>query len=330
MFWRRLVLLLGAIRAERMIEPLRNPQVLRQGAAVAVCFAAATVSLPVIAERGAAQRAEGDWAARAGSYRGHAATSSLQAAAPVRLAVRPTKAGYAAAGEVSLGEEAFEESAALSVTPISVPQVNLAGLRPFRPAILRQTRAQAEAQACLAEAIYYEARGESLVGQYAVAEVVMNRVRSSAYPDSVCDVVQQGQHLSTGCQFTFTCDGSRTVAPRGPSWDRARLVASQVLMGWTRPLTRRATHYHTDEVNPFWSASLVETTRIGAHIFYRFPTRAERERRVLDASLQAASFAPEVTLPEPEAEAVAPEVAGAVLSQLEPPALQPAQPRRLS
>lgn len=124
---------------------------------------------------------------------------------------------------------------------------------------------------CLAEAVYYEARSEDTVGQLAVAEVVMNRVANPHYPKTVCGVVFQGQYRETGCQFTFTCDGSRAVRPYGVSWDRARDIALHVLLGLNTPVTNKATHYHTDYVNPYWAAGMVETKVIGTHIFYRFP-----------------------------------------------------------
>lgn len=124
---------------------------------------------------------------------------------------------------------------------------------------------------CLSEAIYHEARSEDTLGQMAVAEVVMNRVANPHYPKTVCGVVFQGQYRETGCQFTFTCDGSRAVKPLGVEWDRARDIALHVLLGLNTPVTNKATHYHTDYVNPYWAAGLVETKIIGTHIFYRFP-----------------------------------------------------------
>ncbi len=129
---------------------------------------------------------------------------------------------------------------------------------------------QSEAD-CLAEAIYYEARSENVKGQMAVAEVVMNRVKDPRFPKTVCAVVYQGRYRDTGCQFTFTCDGSLNNPPQGESWDRARAIALHVVMGLNTPITNKATHYHTDYVNPYWKAGLVETAEIGTHIFYRFP-----------------------------------------------------------
>ena len=105
---------------------------------------------------------------------------------------------------------------------------------------------------CLSEAVYYEARSEDTIGQMAVAEVVMNRVRDPRFPKTICDVVYQGQYRDTGCQFTFTCDGSLRHKPSGDAWDRAKDVALHVMLGLNTPVTNKATHYHTDYVNPYW------------------------------------------------------------------------------
>lgn len=140
---------------------------------------------------------------------------------------------------------------------------------------------------CLAEAVYYEARSESVRGQMAVAEVVMNRVNDSRFPKTVCGVVYQGQTREVGCQFTFTCDGSLRVKPSGPAWDRARDIALHVAMGLNTPVTNHATHYHTDYVNPYWSPGMVKTATVGQHIFYRFPrTAAEWAHARLALGLQ--------------------------------------------
>ena len=123
---------------------------------------------------------------------------------------------------------------------------------------------------CLAEAIYYEARSESEDGQRAVAQVVLNRVRSPAYPGSVCGVVYQGpMRAGGGCQFTFTCDGSLRIAPSGPGWDRARHIAAAALAGSVYAPVGYATHYHTQQVVPTWAYKLVKANVIGSHSFYR-------------------------------------------------------------
>ena len=123
---------------------------------------------------------------------------------------------------------------------------------------------------CLTSAIYYEASQEPLAGQQAVAQVVLNRVRHSAYPASVCGVVYQGSTRSTGCQFTFTCDGSLARAPEASAWNRAREVAKAALGGFVQPAVGNATHYHANYVAPYWAPTLAKTAVIGAHIFYRW------------------------------------------------------------
>ncbi|ACT58820.1 cell wall hydrolase [Hirschia baltica] len=141
---------------------------------------------------------------------------------------------------------------------------------------IEEVREQRLEHLCLAEAIYYEARSEELGGQLAVAEVVENRVASDRYPDTVCDVVYQGHTRVTGCQFSFTCDGSLRRKPRGEAWDRSIEVAAFVMMGLSdKTMTGNATHYHTDYVTPYWRSSLIHTETIGTHIFYRIPEAEE-------------------------------------------------------
>jgi len=126
---------------------------------------------------------------------------------------------------------------------------------------------------CLAEAVYYEARSEPRSGQKAVAEVVLNRVKSKHFPNTVCGVVYQGAERTTGCQFSFTCDGSTLKEPRGKAWQRSQDVAAMALTGGFKPFTDRSTHYHTFDVNPHWSSSLKMTKTVGTHKFYRFKPR---------------------------------------------------------
>lgn len=120
----------------------------------------------------------------------------------------------------------------------------------------------------MAQAIVYEAGLEPLAGQQAVAQVILNRARSGVYPKTVCGVVYQGSTRRTGCQFTFTCDGS--LAKRMP--DRitlaARAVAEDALQGRLPDRVGAATHYHASYVSPYWAPSLTRVGRIGAHIFY--------------------------------------------------------------
>lgn len=130
--------------------------------------------------------------------------------------------------------------------------------------------AKARALECLTSAVYYEAGQESTDGQRAVAQVVLNRVRHPAFPGSVCGVVYQGSTRPTGCQFTFTCDGSLARQPMAGAWVRARKVAEAALAGAVYAPAGYATHYHADYVVPYWASSLAKNAVVGAHIFYRW------------------------------------------------------------
>lgn len=126
---------------------------------------------------------------------------------------------------------------------------------------------------CLSEALYFEARGESVEGIFAVGEVILNRVSSADYPNSVCAVINQGTGRKFGCQFTYTCDGiADRIAEQG-AWVRVGKVARILVDGAERPLTDGATHYHTKAVSPSWAKRFPRTATIGSHYFYRQPTR---------------------------------------------------------
>jgi spore germination cell wall hydrolase CwlJ-like protein len=129
---------------------------------------------------------------------------------------------------------------------------------------------RARALECLTSAIYYEAAQEPTDGQRGVAQVILNRVRHPAFPNSVCGVVYEGSTRPTGCQFTFTCDGSMARAPVPALWNRARQVAEAALKGAVYAPVGHATHYHANYVVPYWASSLVKTSVEGAHIFYRW------------------------------------------------------------
>ena len=138
-----------------------------------------------------------------------------------------------------------------------------------RPFFAKAGLGHERALECLAQAVWYEAASESESGQRAVAQVVLNRVAHPSWPASVCGVVYQGSHRDTGCQFTFTCDGSLTRRPAGASWTRARRIAGDALAGSVYAPIGHATHYHTLWVNPAWASSLDHIGTIGAHRFYR-------------------------------------------------------------
>jgi spore germination cell wall hydrolase CwlJ-like protein len=144
--------------------------------------------------------------------------------------------------------------------------------RPFMlpPVTMANLAAHQSAVDCLTAAIYYEAASESDAGQRAVAQVVLNRVRHPAFPKTVCGVVYQGAERRTGCQFSFTCDGSLARIPSRAGWDHARGIAAAALAGYVEPAVGTATHYHTQWVVPYWAWSLDKITVLGAHIFYRW------------------------------------------------------------
>lgn len=135
---------------------------------------------------------------------------------------------------------------------------------------------------CLAEGIYFEARGEPWRGQLAVGRVILNRVQSKHYPNTICDVVYQNSHLHNRCQFSFACDGKADKIRNAKVWFNVRGYAAWLLAN--RPNERErseygvlaslqtATHYHADYVSPNWAKHFELTARIGRHIFYSDPS----------------------------------------------------------
>lgn len=171
---------------------------------------------------------------------------------------------------------AVEPLVVLAMTPDRARAVNAAvpfatgpvlAARPFR-----YTGGEADrerALTCLAGAAWYEA-GDDAVGQRAVVQVVLNRVRHPAYPKTVCGVVFQGAERVTGCQFTFTCDGSLARRPSAAAWERARMSADRALSGLVDQAVGTATSYHTDWVVPYWSSSLDKIAEVHTHLFFRW------------------------------------------------------------
>ena len=155
--------------------------------------------------------------------------------------------------------------------------------------LIENAEFQTREHKCLSQAVFYESRSEGKDGQKAVAEVIQNRVRSKHYPNSICGVVFQGSERNTGCQFSFTCDGSMDRSPKGKTWLRANHIATLAMTGGITPITGGATHYHNLNVQPAWSDTLVMTKQIETHKFYR--TRW-RERPVASASLSVAPPSP--------------------------------------
>jgi spore germination cell wall hydrolase CwlJ-like protein len=188
---------------------------------------------------------------------------TVAAAAPVLNAgVAPVETVSAQAHFTLKPTLAAETVAAVDPSPETVVRdiVN----RPTYQAYLREKN-------CLATAIYFEARGESAVGQRAVAEVVLARTRVEGRPRSVCGVVYEGSTRRTGCQFSFTCDGVPDRVRDFGSWRQAQRIAANVMRtgGKENPVAGGATFYHADYVNPGWASRMVKVAEIGTHIFYR-------------------------------------------------------------
>jgi hypothetical protein len=159
-------------------------------------------------------------------------------------------------------------SAARSRSPSRLQEVERAS------DIASAARAFARERNCLAQAIYFEARGESLMGQSAVAEVVLNRVADPRYPKTICGTVFQNVHMKYSCQFSFACDDIADLTANVAALRIANRLADQFLLDLHRDqLTGTATHYHADYVMPYWAPKLVRVTKIGQHVFYRIPGR---------------------------------------------------------
>ena len=177
-----------------------------------------------------------------------------------------------------------------------------AGANPVAAPFLFKGNAAARAQAlnCLTSAVYYEAGNQDENGERAVAQVVLNRVRHPAFPGSVCGVVYEGSTRPTGCQFTFTCDGSLNRQPDADGWKGATNVAAAALSGSVYAPVGWATHYHADYVVPYWASTMAKNAVVGAHLFYRWSggwgqpaifTRAYTGHEPSAAALRSAAMA---------------------------------------
>ena len=169
----------------------------------------------------------------------------------------------APAARLDAGVHSDAEDAPFQVDPLSGPIAR--ALRIDNSGVDR-----GRALECMTAAIYYEAASEPDSGQRAVAQVVLNRVAHRSYPNTVCGVVYQGSERRTGCQFSFTCDGSLARVPNRMFWERARRTAYEALSGYVHSPVGLATHYHTIAVHPYWAPSLSFIGTIGAHRFYKF------------------------------------------------------------
>jgi spore germination cell wall hydrolase CwlJ-like protein len=189
----------------------------------------------------------------------------------------PASAQTAAAAAAAQAAEQMTPQAIRPLDPTSAQQINAAipvvATGPAASAFALRFSSEADrarSLECLTEAIYYEAAREPTEGQRAVAQVILNRLRHPAYPNTVCGVVFQGHERRTGCQFSFTCDGSLARRPMAPYWQNARKVAEEALAGYVHAPVGYSTHYHANYVVPYWASSLVKSANIGTHIFYRW------------------------------------------------------------
>lgn len=185
-----------------------------------------------------------------------------------RLVLPPTAADLSIIFDTDVMPLAAEDARTLNEKrPIDVVDVTPA--RPFRIIVGPDGASHYDAALkCLAQAIYYEAASEPEAGQRAVAQVVLNRVKHPAFPSTICGVVYQGSERATGCQFTFTCDGSLTRVPPPALYRRAERIAREALAGRVATEVGNSTNYHADYVIPYWAPSLAKLTQIGRHIFY--------------------------------------------------------------
>ncbi len=191
--------------------------------------------------------------------------------------------GTAGAAQVSGGNEFNAPAEAVSAVPtlhgpsqVRGPALQLAAssILPWAHKIMAFLDTRILEQSCLARAVYFEARSESRQGQLAVAMVILNRVKASKSPASICGVVYQGSSRLNACQFSFACDGKPDLPKHGRAWGTALAVTALALADGKEMADERmrivstATHYHADYVAPRWSRSLHRLTKIGRHIFY--------------------------------------------------------------
>jgi spore germination cell wall hydrolase CwlJ-like protein len=214
-----------------------------------------------------------------------AAIALVAVAIPALLVLTTPRVLVAKPPKVVLATRIVPRSEIPAVEVVKLQQVTLTDARAINAAIPFSTEVNPAARAfmisgpgesqlraldCLAAAVYYEA-GDDAVGQRAVAQVVINRTRHPAFPKTICGVVFQGSERTTGCQFSFTCDGSMFRRHPSPAhWRRAQDVARMALNGSVYAPVGHATHYHTDWVVPYWSNKLEKITEVHTHLFFRW------------------------------------------------------------
>jgi hypothetical protein len=246
-------------------------EVFIRGGMIAVCAVTATVSLPVISNQQVSLRAEAEYRAEAerfAMYQDAGLAVRTDAHTPALLDtpwLRTVEYTLKRDPDSSMSRYAMRDRDGAA----------LLTLASFRAEEVQRAETIDSELMCMAQAVYYESAREPLEGQLAVAEVIANRMQDHRYPDTACGVVFQGATRTTGCQFTFTCDGALQTKPRGENWERAKRIAAHVLMNLNEERTGGATHYHATYVDPIWNSGLIQTNKVGLHIFYRFPRGAE-------------------------------------------------------
>ncbi len=196
--------------------------------------------------------------------RNAAATSLSLASAYAPSALTDTRAPFRALlGTPTIDDPAAGEEAALETNKDSDPHWWMKRTLPASVVTNKEQR-------CLAEAVYFEARGEPEAGQVAVAQVVLNRVKNPSYPDTICKVVYQNRHKRNRCQFSFACDGKRDRISSDAAWSKAQKVARETVAGHQfLKGVGASTHYHANYVKPRWARTMKRLDKIGRHIFYR-------------------------------------------------------------
>ena len=175
---------------------------------------------------------------------------------------------------LSAEREAMRGVSSSLVSRVTAPQTGAAAIQRYDASYLMTLPAPTEDQvACLQEAIYHEARGEDVYGQFAVAEVILNRVDLPNYPNSVCGVVHQNASRLNACQFSYACNGRSRAMGEGRARSLAGAIAQIMMSGAPRELTDGATHFHTTGVRPTWARAFARTAQFGSHLFYREPVR---------------------------------------------------------
>ena len=221
----------------------------------------------------------------AGIVLGHNAPSTEQVAARTKqVAHSATQLAHNTAQAVSgaanfVQRKGFEAVSYIAMTPGPVAGTSNA------PRMIGTTASVAELemvriledQRCLAEAMYYEARGEGRSGQEAIAEVVFHRMQTPGYPHSICGVVYQGANHGESCQFSFACNGELLRPKSSGAWAQARLLAAKIMAGVVRleDITGDAISFHAADIQPDWAGQMERTIQIGNHVFYRSLSRTK-------------------------------------------------------